>query len=174
MSNYIFLIVGESGSGKTTIVKELEEKYKLTSISSYTTRPKRFPNEYGHTFVTEEEFDSLKNLCGYTEFNGYKYCATSEQVDNNDLYVIDVNGIDYFINHYKGTKTPIVIYISVEKVDRFLRMKARGDTTDKAMERIRNDESTFSNVRSYANYIVKNNNLEEAIEEIHNIINKNN
>ena len=52
----IYLIVGKSGSGKTTLVNELR-KYGYTSVESYTTRPKRFKNETGHTFITEEEFD---------------------------------------------------------------------------------------------------------------------
>ena len=52
----IYLIVGKSGSGKTTLVEALK-KYGYTSIESYTTRPKRFEGETGHTFITEEEFD---------------------------------------------------------------------------------------------------------------------
>ena len=59
-----FIIVGESGSGKTTIVNELEKRYGLTSVQSYTTRPKRYPDETGHTFVSEQEFFQLeKYVC---------------------------------------------------------------------------------------------------------------
>ena len=47
----IFLITGCSGSGKTTITEQLEMKYGLKSIQSYTTRAKRSENETGHIFV---------------------------------------------------------------------------------------------------------------------------
>ena len=42
MGNCIFLIVGCSGSGKTTITEQLEQKYGLKSIQSYTTRKPRY------------------------------------------------------------------------------------------------------------------------------------
>ena len=59
MKDKIICIVGRSGSGKTTAAEYLEELYGLKSIQSYTTRPKRKPNETGHTFVTEDEFDKI-------------------------------------------------------------------------------------------------------------------
>ena len=64
--NTIYLIVGRSGSGKTTIAEELERKYGLKSIQSYTTRPKRSDNETGHIFVSDEEFDKLTDMVAYT------------------------------------------------------------------------------------------------------------
>ena len=39
---HIFLIIGASGSGKTTITEQLEQRYGLTSIQSYTTRAARY------------------------------------------------------------------------------------------------------------------------------------
>ena len=51
MNETIFLIIGESGSGKTTLVSSLEKQKNLKSIQSYTTRPPRYENEYGHIFV---------------------------------------------------------------------------------------------------------------------------
>ena len=47
----IFCLVGPSGSGKTTVAKALE-KHGYNVIQSYTTRPRRSENEWGHTFVT--------------------------------------------------------------------------------------------------------------------------
>ena len=64
----IYLIVGKSGSGKTTLVNKLR-KYGYASVESYTTRPKRFKNETGHTFITEEEFDQLKDICAYVKYS---------------------------------------------------------------------------------------------------------
>ena len=85
MGNCIFLIVGCSGSGKTTITEQLEQKYGLKSIQSYTTRPKRSEDEKGHIFVSDSEVPPKTDMVAYTEFAGNRYCATAEQVEDNDL-----------------------------------------------------------------------------------------
>ena len=77
MSKFIFLIIGCSGSGKTAITEKLEELYHLKSIQSYTTRPPRYDGETGHIFVSNEEFDELTDYVAYTEFAGFRYCATA-------------------------------------------------------------------------------------------------
>mgnify|MGYP000801673411 CR=1 FL=1 len=60
----IYLIVGPSGSGKSSVARELEKRYGFGEIQSYTERPRRYPDEPGHTFVTPEEFDAAGKMCG--------------------------------------------------------------------------------------------------------------
>lgn len=180
--NSIFLIVGESGCGKDTIVNKLCEKHGFNSLVSYTTRPRRTEDPkdvLSHVFVSEEEFNKLENLVAYTEFNGYKYGATSAQVEEADVYIIDCAGVEYFKNNYKGNKKVEVIYISVPKVERFLRMKARGGNTREAViqaiQRTKHDEKAFANVRRLANYIVDNSRdgeegLAQSVQKIHAIM----
>ena len=67
MTKPLYLFVGPSGSGKTTIVDKLECENRYKSIQSYTTRPQRHQNEYGHIFISDEEFDQLTNIVAYTE-----------------------------------------------------------------------------------------------------------
>lgn len=152
----ILLLMGESGSGKTTIADILEECYGLTQIRSYTTRPKRTPDEDCHTFVTKEQFHSLKQRVSYTEFNGYEYCCTQEQVQNNSVFVVDPSGINYFKSHYSGMKRPVVAYIRTKPETRFVRMVHRGDTTEQARERIKHDMSAFRDAESMADIIIDN------------------
>lgn len=168
MGDTIFLIVGESGSGKTTIVTALEKKYELTSIPSYTVRPQRSKNEYGHIFVTQEEFDKIQ-LAGYSKYNGYNYGATPEQIESYDLYVIDTKGVEYFKTNYRGKKQVKIIYIKSSISTRIERMEKRGDDFSLIMERIINDVIAFKNVSSYADYIVENNkdtNLKNVIFQV--------
>lgn len=162
---YIVLIVGESGSGKSTICDELTKRYGLKQVKSYTTRPRRSEDEDGHTFISDEEFDKLENICAYTYFDDHRYCATREQIDNSDLYIIDPYGVRYFMETYDGRKIPMVVYIHADKRIRRKRMGKRGDKEYKIRQRLENDESAFANVDEYAMH--QYNNIEEGdVEKI--------
>lgn len=168
MTNNFILLMGKSGSGKTTIANELYNRYGLSSIESYTTRPPRYKGEKGHTFISDEEFDELEDMVAYTDFNGYRYCATSEQVEDNQIYIIDPAGVEYFDEHYVGNKDVIVVYLDVDDQTCFERMVAdRGEK--EASERLLNDALAFDNARAMADYIIDNDNLNDTIKELYNI-----
>ena len=180
MGNCIFLIVGCSGSGKTTITERLEQKYGLKSIQSYTTRKPRYDGETGHIFISDEEFDKLTDMVAYTEFAGNRYCATAEQVENNDLYIIDPKGVDFFMKAYKGNKTPKIIFISSNLTTRYERMVGRAETKGKShqeaiessLTRIVNDAGEFYDYiqgQAWVDYVCKNNSndkLEDVVDKI--------
>ena len=180
----IYLIVGASGSGKTAITEKLEELYHLKSIQSYTTRPPRYDGEAGHTFVSNEEFDELTDYVAYTEFAGNRYCATSEQVENNDLYVIDSNGVKFFMKSYTGKKTPKIIYINSDLNVRYERMVKRAEengddfitAVDKALGRIKTDVVEFydfTHNNAHVDFTVsnnQNNNLIQVVDKIYDYI----
>lgn len=151
---YIVLLVGESGSGKTTVANFFENNCGMQQVKSYTTRPKRFPKEDNHTFVSESEFSKLRNLIAYTKFDGYEYCATAQQVDDSDLYVIDPAGVHYFYSKYTGDKIPFVVYLSVPEEVRTERMLKRGDSMDSVQQRIQNDDESFKSAHKIAHLVV--------------------
>jgi guanylate kinase len=168
-TNFI-LLVGPSGSGKTTIANELYKSYGLSQVYSYTTRPKRGPKDIEHTFITDEQFDELDadNMAGYTEYNGYRYCSTMEQIEENDIYVIDPAGIDYFWENYSGGKNIIIVYIKASRQDIFNRLVER-DGIEKANERINYDEQTFADAELKAHKVVENKNVKTAARQIYKI-----
>lgn len=182
--NCICLIIGQSGSGKTTIVEQLEAKYKLSSVKSFTTRKPRFKGETEHIFVSDKEFDKLTNRVGYTEFANNRYCATAEQVENSDLYIIDPNGVEFFLKTYKGSKVPKIIYIESDIVTRYERMKKRAEengsayleAVDVALKRITNDVIEFYDYvhhLAHTDYTIENNadtNLDSVVDMIYEYI----
>lgn len=139
----IYCIVGPSGSGKTTISKILGRDYGMKLVESYTTRPPRYPNEEGHIFVSDEEFDALGEMCAYTEYDGHRYGVTPEVIDQNDIYVIDPFGVKYLRKHYHGQKNVVAIRLSVDEDTRMQRMADRGDSSDKIVNRIMQDGRSF-------------------------------
>lgn len=184
MSKFIFLIVGCSGCGKTTITEQLEKIYGLKPIQSYTTRPKRYDDETGHTFVTNEEFDKLTDMVAYTEFAGYRYCATAEQVEDNDLYIIDPKGVDFFMKSYNGSKIPKIIFINSDLTTRYERMIGRAESkgiiyieaVDIALGRIKNDVNEFYDYihkKATVDCTINNNkddNLDNVVNKIYDYI----
>jgi guanylate kinase len=141
LKNKIVCIVGESGSGKTTLYDLLRAQgHKV--VESYTTRPPRYPNELGHTFVTQEEFHAIRgDLAAYTEFDGHEYGTTFSQLQNSEFYIIDPAGVEYFSEKI-GRKNFTVVYIRCSEMACFIRMrKDRGEK--EAFIRINHDAEKF-------------------------------
>lgn len=75
MRTLIIAIIGESGSGKTTAQNVMCDKYGIVPVQSCTTRPRRFPEENCHLFLTEEAFDRLPNTIAETKYGEYRYAG---------------------------------------------------------------------------------------------------
>lgn len=139
MTKPLFLFVGKSSSGKTTIASILEAKYGYKQVFSYTTRSPRYEGEIGHIFVSEEEFQELGELAAYTFYNGSHYGTTVHQLDECDIYVIDVPGVETLFDRY--TDRPIcIVYFDASIPTRIHRMIYRGDGDRAIIHRLLQDE----------------------------------
>lgn len=143
------LLVGESGSGKTVVADFLKNTFGMRVLQSYTTRPPRYKGEDGHIFISEEEFGALEDKVAYTEFDGYKYCATKTQIEESDIYIVDPDGIET-LKKYKEEngldKELLTIMIYASPYLRAARMEARGDDDKMIANRIENDVKKFENI----------------------------
>ena len=137
----------------------------MDGVKSEATGRRLSEDEYVHTVISDEEFKELEGICAYTYFDRHHYCATKEQIDDSDLYIIDPYGVRYFMEKYNGRKIPMVVYIHADKRTRRKRMAKRGDKEYKIRQRIAHDESAFANVDEYAMH--RYNNVEEGdVEKI--------
>ena len=153
MRKPLFLIIGPSGSGKSTLADDLEERYGLKSVSSYTTRPARYKDEPNHIFISDEEFDSLGELVAYTEFNGYRYGITKEILDSKDLYVIDIDGAKMLKEKYR--ERPIYSFgLILSEREIIERMRKRGDTEEKIADRINHDKIAFKELSTFCDVLL--------------------
>ena len=158
------LLVGKSGAGKDSVASELVARYGVKQLQSYTTRPKRSPEENCHIFVK-----CLPNekMVAYTKFNGFEYCATERQVDENDVYIVDPDGVLYFMEQYHGDKDPVVVYLNVGWFTRFVRMMKRGDGFAASAKRIIHDSRKFRGIKKIGNvYYVKNKHISVCVSRI--------
>ena len=163
MEKPLFLFVGKSASGKTTAANILANRLHYKQVESYTTRQPRFDGETGHIFVTEEEFNNLGRLAAYTEYNGNKYGTTFEQLNECDIYVVDIPGVESLLNNLKDDCRPIcVFYFDTSVYSRILRMLDRHDSDSMIISRLLEDEKNDwlkdidSLVWKYNNLIGKN------------------
>lgn len=151
MNKPLFLFVGKSASGKTTIANLLEAS-GYTQVYSYTTRQQRFENEPGHVFITEDEYDQLKNIIASTTYNGSRYCTTLEQIQDADIYVVDPAGVQALLSNYDKLDRKIyLIYFDTNTYTRIKRMIERGDSDTQIVGRLLNDEKDdwLNEVRKY-------------------------
>ncbi|OPH61838.1 hypothetical protein BC351_00940 [Paenibacillus ferrarius] len=144
MKKTIFLILGESGSGKTEIARELGF-YGYKAIQSYTTRPARKKDEYGHIFCSDVDYDAFREkneIAAYSWFNDYHYFTTRTQLAESDVYVVDPDGIEDLKSNVKNINF-ISIYLNVDEDTRVNRMKKRGDSEETIMNRLSVDQQKF-------------------------------
>ena len=141
-------------------------------------------------FITAPSGSGKTSICNLLKekynitFDEYNNCATAEQVENNDLYIIDPKGVDFFMKSYNGRKTPKVIFISSDMTTRYERMKSRAeengseymDAVKSSLERITNDVVDFYDYihgQTQIDYTFKNNaddKLEDVVDRIYKYI----
>ena len=181
MNNFI-IISAPSGSGKTTICKYLQKLDSSINFSvSCTTRQKR-PNEVedkDYFFITNEEFEKKINDAKFIEWeqiHGDFYYgtlkSTLEKAINEDkriLLELDVKGATSVKKLYPNKSLSIFIEPpSVEVLK--LRLEKRGtDNDERIIKRLERLESELS-YKSNFDYHVINDDLDQAVNEIMNII----
>lgn len=191
-------IVSPSGGGKTTIAKRLSKKYGYNVIQSYTTRPKRYEGEYGHTFVEgwlDEGnlgvFTVSGNITGLIPwsnmiayFNSYSsgnhYFATDEQVLRGEvnLYIVDPEGAKQVHEYYKDSDVKVLtIFIQADESVRAERLVRRVNNgycftpkdNPEVWSRIRPDRKIFESIK--CDYTINGNKtLDKVTELVYDVI----
>ena len=180
---FLLIITAPSGAGKTSIYKRLLELRDDIKFSvSYTTRKKRPGERDGvdYYFITREEFKrKIENgdFLEWAEVHGELYGTERDQVIRciNEGYIclldIDVQGA------LKVMKDKTLDYVSIfieppsiEELESRLR-KRDTETEESIKLRIKNAMKELE-YKNYFNYIVVNDVLDRAVNEISSIIDK--
>lgn len=165
----MYCIVGRSASGKTTLANNIEKKYGIRKVRSYTTRPPRFEGEADYVFVTAEEFSALGPVFAYGKYAGNEYGVPPTELDACGLYIVDLDGAERLKEEYEHRKV-VIFFIDAPKELCADRMSKRGDKPSDIEKRLRTDAEAFLDAYMIADnvfQVTENTALDELTREVY-------
>lgn len=159
----IFVIVGASGAGKTSIARKLEESNDWVECKSHTTRTMRDGEVNGkdYYFIDEETFNEMLANGEFAEnvtYDGNQYGISKEEIEaihskgNNCFIIANYDGYKQIKKIYPESKS---IFVYARVGDCLTRMKARGDSTRNAHNRISTYQQEVA-VKDEFDFVVNN------------------
>lgn len=155
----LITITGPSGAGKDTVARMLSDLGGYKVICSYTTRPKREGEIDGveHHFVEKCDVPH-DNMLAYTQYGGYEYWTTIDQVTDKAIYVIDEDGLRTLCEKFYNIKL-FKICVSAEEDSRLRRGVSQ--------ERMDRDKKRKCLPLSFFNAVIFNNDsLSDLYDEV--------
>ena len=167
----LIVLIGKSGTGKTSAALSLESQYHLKQVESYTTRPRRTEGEKGHSFITEEKFDAIpeETMMAYLEYRGYRYCATRDQLNVSNLYIVHPEGYETMKERYHD-RPMFAIELATSTEIRRDRMRNRGSAEAEIEDRLKRDEEVFKTIQTDAVIDTGNLSVEEVGRKIFDLL----
>ena len=176
----LIILSGPSGCGKGTIVSRILKEREDTILSvSVTTRAPR-PDEidgFHYWFITAEEFDNMvqrNDLLEYAQYSGNCYGTPRTAVEEhikagrNVILEIDVQGALQVMQRCDDYVSVFLTVPSMEELEK--RLRGRGTEEESRVQaRLTAAKEELEYVDRYQ-YRVLNDDLDEAVEQIHRII----
>ena len=175
MNKKLFCVLGETASGKDTLTKKLCDETGMKQVISYTTRNRRDNEGDTHIFVDNSVYEQMKSddkIAAFTEINGNKYWSTIDQLYNNDIYIIDPNGLEVLENLSLTDIDLCSIYINVPTEVRLDRALYRGDSVEDFFSRNRSEMKQLTQMKAHGgfDYAISNLNEDKAYSVLRHII----
>jgi guanylate kinase len=178
----LIVLCGPSGAGKSTISRKLAEKLDIAYIVSATTRPQKPGDEAGKTYehLAQDEFfrrldrdDFLEYAQVYGEYYGTpKHPALDHLAGGRDVLLeIDVQGALQVRYQYPEALLVFILPPDAPTLLRRLNDRARDSAEDitKRFRAAQREIHMAKGSRAF-DYMVINDNLDQAVEEISKII----
>ncbi|WP_447964591.1 guanylate kinase [Nitrospira sp. Ecomares 2.1] len=176
----LFVVSGPSGVGKSTLCRHILKTIPDIRLSvSYTTRKPRSGETDGkeYRFISETEFHakiSEHAFAEYAEVYGRLYGTPWKELEqesgsNTDILLdIDVQGARQVMENLQKAVTVFILPPSLE----VLRTRLVERATDTSDEQERRFQKSQEEMRSYSEYqyTIRNETLEQAIEELQAVI----
>ena len=175
----LFVITGPSGCGKTTLVSRIMDQIKNLEFSvSHTTRKKREGEKEGrdYYFIKKEKFLRMIEEDLFAEWavvHGNYYGTSKREIERKitmkDLILdIDVQGAHQIKEKHKKAVFVFILPPSLQVLKK--RLQERGKDSPETIKR--RLDTAKKEIRHYPlfDYIIINDELEEAVEELKSVI----
>ena len=171
---------GPSGSGKSSIVRKLLDRLDVDFSVSVTTRLPRPGERHGdhYTFVSRRDFDAMVEngeLLEWAIYNNRYYGTPAAQIEQavaggrDILLEIEIQGARQIREQRPDAVMFFVAPPSMDELER--RLRRRGDTSEEDIEdRLEIAELEMQEAPTLFDYVVVNEDLEQAIEDIVGLI----
>ncbi len=181
MKGRIFVVSGPSGVGKSTICRELVKQLDNIYLSvSTTTREKKAGEREGkdYHFVSRDEFErqiKAGNFFEYAEVFGNLYGTPKDKLQQaleqgkTAILEIDVQGAQNVKKLYPEAKLIFILPPKQAELQKRINGRGRDDGKD-AEKRIQGAGAEIAAAWQHYEYMVINDDLEQAVEEITQII----
>lgn len=188
LNGVIFVMIGPGGAGKNAIMKAIIQQNNLIEqLATATTRPMRDGEKEGreHLFVTLNQFKAMianDELLEYQEvtpskFYGVPRKAVADNLANGHIRIADIEvlGAEALANAFPDHVVQIYVTVPGETIDDQLnilkdRMQTRDDATTDIDKRLHRAKTLELPYQSKCDYIVVNDDLEQAIDNVSEII----
>jgi guanylate kinase len=177
--NMMIVLSAPSGTGKTTICKKILRSLPNLKMSiSHTTRKPREGEKDGvdYYFVDENTFKRMienEEFVEWAKVYGNYYGTSKKVIDelyqsgNDILFDIDIQGAKNIKKIYKKSILIFMLPPSIEELER--RLKNRNEDADTIKNRLKKVADEVKEYKFY-DYLVLNDDIEEAFKEIMCII----
>ena len=182
-SGTIVVVSGPSGVGKTTICRAINERLDNVYLSAQVTTREKSETEVDgrdYWFITKQEFQKRIEkglLLEYAEVFGNLYGTPKDKTDQamqagkTVVLEIDVQGARQVKAVYP--KAAMIFILPPEQKDLIERISSRArEDAETAKVRLSKAESEIADARQLCQYMVVNDDLEQAIGEVIGIIQK--
>ena len=173
----VFIVSGPSGSGKSTLVHKLLELPGMMFSISCTTRQRRNSEQDGkwYNFISEQEFaemvkkgEFLEHACvfGRHSYGTPRRWLDEAQAKQLDLVLeIDVQGAAQVKRKLPGSVAIFIMPPSRQSLEQ--RLRSRGeDAEEELTRRLAQARQEILSLSGYYDYLVVNDNLERAGQEV--------
>lgn len=178
MKNILVVLSGPSGVGKGTVAKIITEKFKMALSVSCTTRNPREGEVDGkdYFFITREDFLKKIDEDGFLEYSehfenlyGTPKCFVEKSLAERDVLLeIDVEG---GLTVKKNFPDAVLIMLTSPSKDEIINRLNKRHTESEESIKLRMDRIDYEmKLSKDYDYVVVNDKLPDAVEEISKII----
>lgn len=159
----LFTVTAPSGAGKSTLVNRLSKLNVWNECISTTTRKARWDEKHGvnYYYITDEEFKhklDLEEFAEWVTYDGNKYGVEHNEIlgvlgtHKHAVIIVEHNGFKQIKEQYPDS---VNIFLHMSKEDCMANMLLRGDSLEKATNRIRMYGDEMANSVDF-DYVIKN------------------